>query len=453
MRWAINVADDDRYYYCHSSDPFSFSCSTLVGKALYECGYIKKDPTPEDGHAIGGKVIDNALLEAGFSRKAWNQAGGLKPGDVLITEPYHIAFHINNGIMVAANGNGTFEDKSPTAITTYDYKLVGVPKYVWRPTKVNTVHVDDLEKMLKVDWIARKWNPNPNQKQKLIALISSPLGKVCQDEMFVDMITPSVLDCENKYTKDVRAIMMYCEIRHLGGKNAAERIFDRCKGDYSLDAIMSALKQDQNDGNNNQVGDKLYWSRHEKCKEFILKYAKVSGDSIGYNTINLKLGDVGPAVKLMQEKLIAAGFNCGPSGADGIFGFCTDIALKNFQLHNGLEDDGIYGPKSEEALTQVLKKGLPQYIYDGVDYSPVFDPDFYYKKHSDVRKSIGNNKEVLFEHFYTYGMLEGRQAHAKFNVARYKSYYSDLRKAFGSDLPKYYKHYCQYGKEEGRKAI
>lgn len=453
VRWALNIAADDRYYYGHSSDPFSFSCSTMVGKALYVCGYIKNDPEPEDGSAIGGTKIDNCLLEAKFSRKAWSQAGGLKEGDILIVDPYHIAIHVKDGIMVAANGNGNIVDKSATAITTYNYKLVGNPKYVWRPTKVNKIHCSDIEKMLKKDWIALKWNPTATQKQKLIDLISSPIGKECQDEMFADMVKPYITDCEKQYTTDPRAVMMYCEIRHLGGKNAAERIFNRCNKNYSLDNIMAALKQDQADGNNNQVGDKLYWSRHEKCREFIQKYAKVDSDPTGYNTTNLKVGDRGPAVKLMQEKLIAAGYNCGPAGADGEFGFATDIALKNFQLNNGLEDDGVYGPKTEAALEKALEKILTQYKYDGVDYSPVFDPDYYYKKYADLRKAFGKDKDKLFNHFCSYGMVEGRQAHAKFNVAKYRSYYPDLRKAFGTKLHLYYKHYCEYGKNEGRKAV
>lgn len=453
VRWALNIAADDNYYYGHNSDPYSLSCSTLVGKALYVCGYIKKDPEPADGSAIGGKIIDNCLLEAGFNRKAWSQAGGLKPGDVLIVDPYHIAFHIKDGMMVAANGNGEVIDKSPTAITTYNYKLVGNPKYVWRPTRVNKLHVSDIEKMLTKDWIALKWNPTATQKEKLISLISSPIGKECQDEMFADMIKPYITDCEKAYTTDPRAIMMYCEIRHLGGKSAADRIFTRCNKNYSLDNIMASLKQDQADGNNNQVGDKLYWSRHEKCREFIEKYAEVDNDPTGNNTINLKFGDIGPAVAFMQEKLIAAGYNCGPSGADGIFGQMTSLALKNFQIHNGLEDDGVYGPLTEAALEKVLQNLLIQYELDGIDYSPVFDPDFYYKKYSDLRKTIGNDKKELFKHFCIYGMLEGRQAHAKFNVSRYRALYPDLRKAFGTKLPLYYKHYCEYGKDEGRKAV
>lgn len=140
VQYALDIAYDDRYYYAHSSDPFAFSCSTLVGHSLYETGYVKTDPRPKDGHAIGGTVLNNYFKEAGFKWIPWAtvvSTGGMKPGDGLIVEPYHVAWHVKNGIMVAANGNGDMVDRSPTAITTYDYKLVGTPKGVWRPTKIH----------------------------------------------------------------------------------------------------------------------------------------------------------------------------------------------------------------------------------------------------------------------------------------------------------------------------
>lgn len=137
VQYALDIAYDDRYYYAHSSDDFAFSCSTLVGHALYVCGYVTTDPKPKDGHAIGGSVLDGYLKEAGFKRYLWKNAGGMKPGDVLIVQPYHVAFHVKDGTMVAANGGGDMVDKRPEAITVYDYKAYGTPQYVWRPTKVH----------------------------------------------------------------------------------------------------------------------------------------------------------------------------------------------------------------------------------------------------------------------------------------------------------------------------
>ena len=92
------------------------------------------------------------------------------------------------------------------------------------------------------------------------------------------------------------------------------------------------------------------------------------------------------------------------------------------------------------------------YIYNGVDYSLVYNDTYYKKKYIDLQKAFGNNKSEYFKHFCQYGMKEARQGSANFNVLKYKQRYSDLQKAFGENLPLYYKHYCQYGKKENRKA-
>ena len=155
VQYALDIAYDNRYYYAHSSDPFAFSCSTLVGHSLYETGYVKTDPRPKDGHAIGGSVLDSYFKEAGFKRYTWANCGGMKPGDALIVQPYHVAWHVKDGIMVAANGNGDMVDRSPTAITTYDYRLVGTPQYVWRPTKIHKVNKMVTAKMIL--YTMRSW--------------------------------------------------------------------------------------------------------------------------------------------------------------------------------------------------------------------------------------------------------------------------------------------------------
>lgn len=90
------------------------------------------------------------------------------------------------------------------------------------------------------------------------------------------------------------------------------------------------------------------------------------------------------------------------------------------------------------------------YVFKGVNYSKVFDPEYYSNKYSDLRKAYRNNSAGLFEHFYTYGMKEGRQASKDFEVTVYKAKNADLIKAFGNNLPKYYEHYCIFGYKENR---
>jgi N-acetylmuramoyl-L-alanine amidase len=67
----------------------------------------------------------------------------------------------------------------------------------------------------------------------------------------------------------------------------------------------------------------------------------------------VKRGDKGEFVKWIQQRLIDSGFNLGPSGADGDFGYCTLVAVQNFQTKRGLIPDGIVGPMT---LAELLKE-------------------------------------------------------------------------------------------------
>lgn len=135
-----------------------------------------------------------------------------------------------------------------------------------------------IQSRLGRDWEADRWSPNEADKNILIQLISTNEGHAAQDELYSTLMSGMVRDCQNTYTTDIRAVMMYCEIRHLGGLGPVNRIFRRCNGNYSVDNIMASLKQDENDrSNNNQVGDRKFWSRHEKCSAWVKQYVGTSG--------------------------------------------------------------------------------------------------------------------------------------------------------------------------------
>lgn len=108
------------------------------------------------------------------------------------------------------------------------------------------------------------------------------------------------------------------------------------------------------------------------------------------------------------------------------------------------------GLKAIGATNSVPEKS---YIYNGVDYSPVFNAAYYADRHKDLKEAYGNDTAALFYHFITYGMKEGRQAIDTFNVQAYKTRYQDLQKAFGDNLQAYYLHYIQLGRNEKRVAI
>lgn len=134
-----------------------------------------------------------------------------------------------------------------------------------------------IESMLTKDWVSIRWNPSSAQKNVLIAILDTPTGHNVQDEMLAEKCKEMVEQCVRLYPAtagNIKAQMMWAEIRHLGGTKPAQRIFDRCNGKFDLDTIMVALVADQRDkSSSNQVGDKIFWSRHVKCRQYIDQYA------------------------------------------------------------------------------------------------------------------------------------------------------------------------------------
>ena len=68
----------------------------------------------------------------------------------------------------------------------------------------------------------------------------------------------------------------------------------------------------------------------------------------------LQKGDSGPDVMELQHDLLALGYSFPEFGADGDFGNETERNVKGFQRVSGLEADGIFGPKSYEALMNAM---------------------------------------------------------------------------------------------------
>ena len=57
-------------------------------------------------------------------------------------------------------------------------------------------------------------------------------------------------------------------------------------------------------------------------------------------------GSKGKTVRALQILLIGNSCSCGSYGADGDFGGATKAAVVEYQCKNGLEDDGVVGPKT-----------------------------------------------------------------------------------------------------------
>ncbi len=78
-------------------------------------------------------------------------------------------------------------------------------------------------------------------------------------------------------------------------------------------------------------------------------------------------GSSGDEVTKIQSRLSAWGYYKG--GIDGLYGYLTYSAVKEFQRKNGLTIDGIAGPQTLAAL------GLPTGIQHGVSESPSTSAD------------------------------------------------------------------------------
>ena len=73
----------------------------------------------------------------------------------------------------------------------------------------------------------------------------------------------------------------------------------------------------------------------------------VAGREVTDPADNVKSGDTGEGVRMIQYTLVANGFELG---VDGSFGPVTETAVRDFQKSKGLGVDGIVGPITWAAL-------------------------------------------------------------------------------------------------------
>lgn len=144
--------------------------------------------------------------------------------------------------------------------------------------------------------------------------------------------------------------------------------------------------------------------------------------------------------------------------------FCLDYYKKNYadlSAHFGSDNMAYYTHYirygiAENRVADRLLGGSnsvnPSFsaIFEGVDYSPVFDADYYLQRYADLRAAFGTDKNAALQHFVRFGMSEARVAKSTFNVKNYYKRYADLRAAFGSVWSAYFKHFLTFGLSENR---
>lgn len=80
----------------------------------------------------------------------------------------------------------------------------------------------------------------------------------------------------------------------------------------------------------------------------------------------------------------------------------------------------------------------------------IFDAKYYADTYPDVYALFGYNREMLYNHFMTQGIYEGRCASTLLDVAQYRRENPDLDAMFKNDWDAYVAHYFTRGISEGR---
>mgnify|MGYP002769497887 CR=1 FL=1 len=106
----------------------------------------------------------------------------------------------------------------------------------------------------------------------IVDIISTDLGKKCQDEYMEDQIRTHIPIIEKAYGTMPDTAMMECiNILHQGGFDALKRILSKTPEPYTVDKIYTTLCQDPTDPTPNQVGD--YTDRQNAVINMIHTYA------------------------------------------------------------------------------------------------------------------------------------------------------------------------------------
>lgn len=130
---------------------------------------------------------------------------------------------------------------------------------------------------LEADLLKKSWDTYTVSRESakgrlIIDIISTDLGKKCQDDYMEDQIIDYSASIEKTYGEMPDDAMMECiNIFHQGGNCALKRILPKTARPYTADKIYVTLCRDPADPTPNQVGD--YEGRQKALISMIRKYA------------------------------------------------------------------------------------------------------------------------------------------------------------------------------------
>lgn len=111
-----------------------------------------------------------------------------------------------------------------------------------------------------------------------------------------------------------------------------------------------------------------------------------------------------------------------------------------------------YSQGRQATGTTVLQNPITE--MNGVDYSSVYDFNYYYNHYDDVKKKYSSNDDIgVLQHFISTGMKEGRQANSSFDVSSFRMQHEGLRRLYGDNWPSYYTEYIRYGSMQDKQYL
>ena len=141
------------------------------------------------------------------------------------------------------------------------------------PKLFKDMDTENLEAdLLKNSWATYAVSKDSTKGRLIIGIISTELGKKCQDQYMEDQITVYAKSIEKTYGTMPDSAMMECiNILHQGGDSALRRILAKTAKPYTADKIYTVLCLDPTDPVQNQVGD--YTDRQKAVINMIHTYA------------------------------------------------------------------------------------------------------------------------------------------------------------------------------------
>lgn len=132
----------------------------------------------------------------------------------------------------------------------------------------------------------------------------------------------------------------------------------------------------------------------------------------------------------------------------------TAIVYPNFE---GCDKLVIYCKDGSTAQKYAEKYGIKYRLITQTPYNEiedeVFNADVYRANNQDVVSALGNDDNVLYNHWIRYGIKEGRKGSKIFDPKYYIEHNEQVQKECGNDYMKAYEHYITTGYNKGFEAI